>query len=236
MNMKKVRTCLWCLWVILPGMASGYDFTRSGFFFNVPDDWGGSVRLTHGEPFYQGKLTVPETVEDLYVTYEITEIEPFAFCYCKNLQEITLPSALAKIGSNAFWGCTSLKTVRMKAEVPPAISEDTFTEEIYAGSCLWVPEGSSDLYKSQKGWCKFRQILETEANSLAVPEQETALRVQDDLVYLEGLQMGDLVCVYSLKGLLVKQQHAVSSTVCLRLDTGAGYLIRTPQKVFKCRL
>ena len=49
--------------------------------------------------------------------YEVREIAPFAFAYCKELKEIKLSSNLSIIQGGAFHNCTSLKEIQF----PPAL-------------------------------------------------------------------------------------------------------------------
>ncbi len=52
---------------------------------------------------------VRDSVKKLVVEEGVTEIAPYAFSYCSNLADVTLPTSLINILDYAFCGCTSLK-------------------------------------------------------------------------------------------------------------------------------
>ena len=64
----------------------------------------GSVRTVSG--FYESEFLNSVTFEN-----GIREIGSFAFCKCKNLNSISLPSSVTKISDKAFYECSSLQTV-----------------------------------------------------------------------------------------------------------------------------
>ena len=40
-----------------------------------------------------------------------------AFCWCKNLQEITQPSSVTSIGDDAFWCCSNLREITLSSNI-----------------------------------------------------------------------------------------------------------------------
>lgn len=59
------------------------------------------------------------TFDELQYFTGLESIDENAFSGCTNLQSITLPENLLKIGSFAFWGCISLATI----EIPASVAE-----------------------------------------------------------------------------------------------------------------
>ena len=73
------------------------------------------------------------------------------------LTGITLPEGLTSIGSNAFAGCTNIRTVNNKTAEPlygDNCPNNVFDNEIYQGH-LYVPFGSCDAYRSFAPWESF---------------------------------------------------------------------------------
>ena len=53
---------------------------------------------------------IPETVTNWEVTFDVTEIDAYAFAEC-HLETFTVPASIVKIGAGAFSNCTSLQSV-----------------------------------------------------------------------------------------------------------------------------
>ena len=86
-----------------------------------------------------------------------------AFCYCENLESVTLPSTLETIGTH-FTGCRNLKKLEIRSQIPPeraqgygsALEIDDYN---YMHTTLYVPEESIQLYKESIYWGQFKNIL-----------------------------------------------------------------------------
>ena len=59
--------------------------------------------------------------ENLYGDYRVLDgtvvICDNAFCWCKNLQEITQPSSVTSIGDYAFWCCSNLREITLSSNI-----------------------------------------------------------------------------------------------------------------------
>lgn len=86
-------------------------------------------------------------------------VEESAFSNCRNLTSICLPETVEFVKKDVFKGCESLKTFTCKAKVPPACEKNALSG--ISTSCkLWVPKGTSSLYRNAIGWEKFSLIEE----------------------------------------------------------------------------
>ena len=54
---------------------------------------------------YVGAITIPSFITHEGVTYKVTTIGNYAFCWCKNLTSITIPNSVTSIGTEAFGYC-----------------------------------------------------------------------------------------------------------------------------------
>ena len=99
-------------------------------------------------------LEIPEQ----YNSGNVVAIAAGTFQGFTGLTDVTLPSGLTSIGSQAFAGCTGITTVINKA-VSPLYGEncpdDIFDSDIYSKGNLYVPFGSLDAYKSFAPWANF---------------------------------------------------------------------------------
>lgn len=55
-----------------------------------------------------GDLIIPETIINDGITYSVTSISNYAFCYCGGLTSITIPNTISSIGEQAFYECNNL--------------------------------------------------------------------------------------------------------------------------------
>ena len=139
-------------------------------FYNVRMNWVEfpSTLKTIGERafrycYYLSYINIPEGV---------TTIGYQAFYNCNNVRTIVLPSTLSSIGYGAFGNnSSSLSTVISRIKNPFNIADDTFgyyewdesTQKSYlkpSQAVLYVPEGTSGVYKSFYGWTMFKIIEE----------------------------------------------------------------------------
>ena len=68
---------------------------------------------------------------------KVTSIGDWAFSYCENLTDITLPSKLKNIGEQAFWSCGNIKEITIPNEVE-TIGDGAFGAT--ALKTLFIPE------------------------------------------------------------------------------------------------
>jgi hypothetical protein len=69
---------------------------------------------------------------------------------------------VTSIGENAFYNCTGLTFVISKMVNPCTINSNCFTQDVFYNSTLYVPQGTTDKYKSTNYWNKFLYIEEGE--------------------------------------------------------------------------
>lgn len=96
-----------------------------------------------------------ESLKEIRIPDSVTFIDEDAFRYCSALTTVTIGSAVEWIGEDAFQDCDAMTTLIVRAENPPTIDEDTFTN---FNVLLIVPEGSIDKYKNDPIWGKFLNI------------------------------------------------------------------------------
>ena len=92
----------------------------------------------------------------------VTSIFDKAFYNCIGLTSVTIGNSVTSIGEYAFGGCNGLTTIVSKMENPCTITSDCFTQDVFYNSTLYVPQGTTDKYKSTKYWNKFVYVEEGE--------------------------------------------------------------------------
>ena len=136
--------------ILLPMVASGYDFEVNGIYYDIISSTDLTVSIAGGENEYSDDLIIPNEVFFSGRTLKVIGISAGAFSSSKNLTQIKIPDFIISIGSHAFLGCSSLKKVEIEdSETPLAIKAiDTFSgifrlcplEELYIGRDISVDE------------------------------------------------------------------------------------------------
>lgn len=135
--------------------------------------------LLLGAPGLSGEVTLPEgitgvnnyacsqcsKIERLIVPEGVTDIYDFAFGSCTGLTYLSLPSMLKTMTHQCFINCRNLFDVYIYAtEVPQSNGSVSF----YGGAkgcTLWVPEGTLEAYKADRG-CGFMWFALQTGNSI----------------------------------------------------------------------
>ena len=101
----------------------GEGLTREEEYRVAAGTWETTVCGGEGLPFLR-KVILPESVK---------YIGDYAFCFCKNLEDINLPFGMQRIGKHAFHGCTSLKRIEVPVgtTIEDGAFEDTHTQVVH---------------------------------------------------------------------------------------------------------
>ena len=106
--------------------------------------------------------------------YPANTLPAFAFCKQRDdyayvgketLRRVILPPGLKEIGKAAFKGCDKLGICQIRENNAPYLQDEALADSITA---IFVPEGSSNAYRSRKEWKTFA----------FVEGEPTAVRVQ----------------------------------------------------------
>lgn len=145
----------------------------------------------------------------------------YSFYGCTNLESIKIPSLVWVVGNNCFYGCEKLKSIDFPDKMenigakcflncplekvtcraktpPPYIEENSFSEDTYANSTLYVPKTSIALYQAADVWKKFKTIKTIADDATGIDE---IYKEHSKIPYsLSQLKDMDDVSVYTLDG------------------------------------
>ena len=134
--------------MLLPLVASAYDFEKDGIYYNITSLQDLTVEVTSGDIRYEGNATIPATVEYSERTFNVTRIGAKAFEGCNKLNNINIPLSVLYIREYAFSGCSQLYELSIPSSVK-SIGSGCFTG-CYNLSVLRIEDGDEDLSISYK--------------------------------------------------------------------------------------
>ena len=108
------QSLLSILFLLLPIVASAEAVEINGIYYNLIDK-GKAAEVTSNPNGYSGEIVIPESVEYEGVTYSVTSIGGFAWCF--ELTSVTIPSSVTSINDYAFMDCSGLTSVTIPSSV-----------------------------------------------------------------------------------------------------------------------
>ena len=94
--------------MLLPMMASAYDFTIDGIYYNLKGD--GSLEVVGSSTT---NVDIPSSVNISGSKYRVTSIGAYAFNGRSDITYLSIPYSITSIGEYAFMGCGSSITVNI---------------------------------------------------------------------------------------------------------------------------
>ena len=93
-------------------------------------------------------VTIPSSIKLNGKRYKVTEIAANAFKNCKRLKKVTIGTNINKIGKKAFYGCSSLKNIKVKTSklTNSQIGRQAF-KGIHKKAVIKVPKRQLKTYK-----------------------------------------------------------------------------------------
>ena len=113
-------------------------------------------------------------LEKIVISDEVVASEVYGYIFCNSpkLQTITISARMRDLGMDPFGAndskspgvskCSNLKTVYLRAPVPPAIQHNSpeIIPTMYDNLTIYVPEQSLDAYLTSQQWAPYRGYFE----------------------------------------------------------------------------
>ena len=188
--MRKLFLLFWALLATTTLWA--HDFEVDGIYYNYLD--GNNVEVTYGADeydawwdVYSGEVTIPETITNNGITYNVTGIGGYTFCYSPSVSSVIIPKSVTSIGERAFDGCLSLTSITCKAATPPILGPDPFVN-CYQLPTIYIPDNTLSAY--QQAWGNKYSFVNNETTlSLHVEIPGTL----SDLIFDAGMRPVNIV-------------------------------------------
>lgn len=109
--------------------AYAYDFSSGMIYYNVLSEEDRTVEVTSPGKgyYYRGSWSIPSKVINNGITYTVTSIGDKAFRHSNELTSVEFPATLVSIGTEAFYGCTQLKTVVLSGTSLTSVGDGAFS-------------------------------------------------------------------------------------------------------------
>jgi hypothetical protein len=151
---KVLKSLFFTIFAFCYASANAYDFQSSGFYFNILSEEDATVEVTseyEGAVSYDGYIEIPEVVSYGWSSeYTVVAISNYAFFECQ-LDYVSLPSTIKRIGDCAFHGCTGLTSLSLPQEIK-YIGDEAFSNSDIGGN-LTIPSrceyvGNSSFFET----------------------------------------------------------------------------------------
>lgn len=154
---------------------------------------GDPTFMTDGKALYEGATNVLLLYANMSgKSYEVQEgttlIDQWAFWYCTNLEEITLPASINTLSKQAFTGSSNLRQITVLAPIPPECGEECFKGINPAKVKVFVPEASFAAYQNHPVWQNF--ILKRYNSVQEIGANNTSIRLINNELQWENLPAG----------------------------------------------
>ena len=164
----------------------------------------------------------------------LKSIPDYLFFNCLQLKRVTLGEKVETIGFRAFSGCNSLSEVVALPALPPILYEDKIhlPEKVFSNyqNCnLFVPKGSSDLYKNASGWSEFANMYELADGGIDVPQNnEVYISLHNKTIQISGDVIG-YIYLYAIDG----KTMYIGNAKQIKLTRSGIYILKVNSKNYK---
>ena len=138
-------------------------------------------------------------VKEYILGNDITGIGTNAFYGCSNLKTLSLGEDISSYGDNAFAGCSALTSITNYRKTPARLGTDAFKDVDYFNCTLHVLAGSVNMYKaSGSDWKDFYYIKPIGTTETTVTEDKVTVSPADNTA-LFTWRMSEDASTYTLQ-------------------------------------
>lgn len=127
---------------------SANAFNKCGNITSITKSDNSGILVVDGRAFGECKklVEIPPLAEGM------TVISNWAFISCTALTSVDLPSTITAINAQAFFACSSLAYIIVRATTPPTLGANALPNQL---GLIYVPDASVAAYKATTRWSDF---------------------------------------------------------------------------------
>lgn len=156
----------------------------------------------------------------------VSELGEEAFANASGISEVRFDAGMHRIRERAFRNCNLISKIESGASQPPFLAASAFSDAVYAGACLTVPEGCVLLYRQVPPWSYFVNVVEKEISYVTVTETDVApvLSCDGNILTISG--GAGCLSVFDLSGkILFEDEGFVGAATTVSLPSEGIYLV-----------
>ena len=124
-------------------------------------------------------------IDTLFIPDGVVEINPYAL-QGPAIKKLVLPASLKQIRVGTI---NVTKELYCNASTPPIFYKNSFNDEMFKNTTLYVPVGTKALYSKASVWCNFFKIVESETGG--VDEISVDEHLPAEYYNLQGLKVSE---------------------------------------------
>ena len=108
-------------------------------------------------------------------------------------------------------------------ENPCSIDSGCFTQDVFFDATLYVPQGTTNKYKSKAYWYKFKHIEEGDPTGISkISYGPKDIQAQDGIISVSGVDDGQQVAIYQIDGKQVATTKAYNGSASVATNVSKG--------------
>ena len=143
------------------GGGGGSDYFFQAVVMN--DQTIGYLRLTFGEAaetIPTGVFQWDSKIGEIIIGDATKILRDDCLKQMSGVEKIEIGSGVTRIGSQAFYSDSKLKTIIIHATTPPTLTDDTAFNSIASDYVVYVPSGSLAAYQRASNWSSIRTHIQ----------------------------------------------------------------------------